>query len=130
MNRKSQGRYEEISTVGEKVKAFIPASLPPSPPIFWPPLLRSKFDEALISIGRLDSASNLLPDMDFFREIHCRLLSKGRGADKTPGEFWRVQNWIGGTRPGNAVFIPPPTGRVLMNPYPRTTDHLPPPFRG
>ena len=42
------------------------------------------------------------------REIHGVLLSHGRGSDKTPGEFRRSQNWIGGTRPGNAVFVPPP----------------------
>jgi Fic family protein len=42
------------------------------------------------------------------REIHGILLSKGRGSDKDPGEFRRSQNWVGGTRPGNAVFVPPP----------------------
>lgn len=42
------------------------------------------------------------------REIHGKLLQKGRGSDKDPGEFRRSQNWIGGTRPGNAKFIPPP----------------------
>ena len=42
------------------------------------------------------------------REIHGVLLSRGRGSGKTPGEFRRSQNWIGGTRPGNAVFVPPP----------------------
>jgi len=41
-------------------------------------------------------------------EIHGVLLRKGRGAQKTPGEFRRSQNWIGGTRPGNALFVPPP----------------------
>ena len=42
------------------------------------------------------------------REIHEVLLSKGRGSHKQPGEFRNSQNWIGGTRPGNAVFVPPP----------------------
>jgi len=42
------------------------------------------------------------------REVHGRLLSRGGGADKLPGEFRRSQNWIGGTRPGNAYFVPPP----------------------
>ncbi len=46
------------------------------------------------------------------REIHGILVAKGRGADKTPGEFRRSQNWIGGTRPGNARFVPPPPDRV------------------
>lgn len=46
------------------------------------------------------------------REIHGFLLQKGRGSDKTPGEFRRSQNWIGGTRPGDAFFVPPPPDRV------------------
>jgi len=47
-----------------------------------------------------------------FREIHATLLSRGRGSDKDPGEFRRSQNWIGGTRPGNAIFVPPPAHLV------------------
>ena len=42
------------------------------------------------------------------QEIHGVLLSRGRGSDKAPGEFRRSQNWIGGTRPGDAEFVPPP----------------------
>ena len=45
-------------------------------------------------------------------EIHEKLLSKGRGAGKKPGEFRTSQNWIGGTRPGNARFVPPPPERL------------------
>jgi Fic family protein len=41
------------------------------------------------------------------REIHGVLLSGGRGSGKLPGEFRCSQNWIGGTRPGNALFVPP-----------------------
>jgi Fic family protein len=47
------------------------------------------------------------------REIHEVLLSKGRGNTKEPGEFRRSQNWIGGTRPGNAHYVPPPPHRVM-----------------
>ena len=47
------------------------------------------------------------------KEMHSVLLSKGRGSNQTPGEFRRTQNWIGGTRPGNAVFVPPLADRVL-----------------
>lgn len=47
------------------------------------------------------------------REIHGILLAKGRGADKAPGEFRRSQNWIGGTCPGNALFVPPPAEDVM-----------------
>jgi len=42
------------------------------------------------------------------REIHSVLLASGRGSAKEPGEFRRSQNWIGGTRPGNAAYVPPP----------------------
>ena len=47
------------------------------------------------------------------REIHARLLAHGRGSSKQPGEFRRSQNWIGGSRPGNARFVPPPPDAVL-----------------
>ncbi|MCJ8499523.1 Fic family protein [Desulfatitalea alkaliphila] len=171
-----------ISTVGEKAQAFVPAPLPPRPPIDWTPVLRSKFDQALLALGRLDSVSTLLPDtslflymyvrkeavlssmiegtqsslsdlllfeldqepgvplddvrevsnyvaaldhglrlleeglplsLRLFREIHGVLLTKGRGSNQTPEEFRRSQNWIGGTRPGNAAFVPPPAEEVL-----------------
>ena len=46
-------------------------------------------------------------------EIHDTLLSHGRGSEKQPGEFRRSQNWIGGTRPGNAAFVPPPPEMVM-----------------
>jgi len=182
MKRELQGRYVAISTVGEKAQAFVPAPLPPRPPIDWTPELRSKFDQALLALGRLDSVSTLLPDtslflymyvrkeavlssmiegtqsslsdlllfeldqepgvplddvrevsnyvaaldhglrllgeglplsLRLFREIHGVLLTKGRGSNRTLGEFRRGQNWIGGTRPGNAAFVPPPAEEVL-----------------
>jgi Fic family protein len=47
------------------------------------------------------------------REIHGVLLSKGRGSNKQPGEFRQSQNWIGGSRPGTAIFVPPPPDLVL-----------------
>ena len=46
------------------------------------------------------------------REIHAELLAQGRGSDKTPGEFRRSQNWIGGSRPGTARFVPAPAHAV------------------
>jgi len=47
------------------------------------------------------------------KEIHKTMLSGGRGSKKAPGEFRTSQNWIGGTRPGNAGFVPPPPHRVI-----------------
>jgi Fic family protein len=182
MRRDLQGHYVTVSTVGEKAHAFVPAPLPPHPAIDWTPELRSKFDQALLALGRLDSVSTLLPDtslllymyvrkeavlssmiegtqsslsdlllfeldqepgvplddvrevsnyvaalnhglsrlaeefplsLRLLKEIHGVLLTKGRGSHQTPGEFRRSQNWIGGTRPGNAVFVPPPAEQVL-----------------
>ncbi|HXE98339.1 MAG TPA: Fic family protein [Dongiaceae bacterium] len=48
------------------------------------------------------------------REIHEVLMAKGRGSTKSPGEFRRSQNWIGGSRPGNARFVPPPPEYLLQ----------------
>ncbi|MFM7389859.1 MAG: Fic family protein [Vampirovibrionales bacterium] len=42
------------------------------------------------------------------REVHAKLLNNTRGQHKQPGEFRQSQNWIGGTRPSNALFVPPP----------------------
>jgi Fic family protein len=47
------------------------------------------------------------------REMHEILLAKGRGSNKQPGEFRTSQNWIGGSRPGNALYVPPPPDRLL-----------------
>ena len=46
------------------------------------------------------------------KEIHGELLAKGRGSSKEPGQFRRSQNWIGGNRPGNATFVPPPPDQL------------------
>ena len=182
MQRELQGHYAKVATVGESVLAFVPAPLPPDPSIDWTPELRSKFDKALLALGRLDSVSRLLPDTSLFLymyvrkeavlssmiegtqsslsdlllfeldqepgvplndvlevsnyvralyyglkrlaegfplslrligEVHGILLTKGRGSNQTPGEFRKSQNWIGGTRPGNAAFVPPPPEKVM-----------------
>ncbi|MDR2704298.1 MAG: Fic family protein, partial [Planctomycetaceae bacterium] len=62
-------------------------------------------------LARLDSGFPL--SLRLIREIHAKLLATGRGATQTPGEFRRSQNWIGGTRPGNAVYVPPPPEMLL-----------------
>ncbi len=67
---------------------------------------------AAMSYG-LDRLKELPLSLRLIKEIHGVLLSKGRGSDKEPGEFRRSQNWVGGTRPGNAVFVPPPPDYLL-----------------
>jgi Fic family protein len=59
-----------------------------------------------IRSGRLPLCNRLI------REVHGLLLRTGRGTDKAPGEFRRTQNWIGGSRPGNARYVPPPWPEV------------------
>jgi Fic family protein len=177
MRRPPPGRTVTVSTQGEPFRAFVPAPLPPKPPLQWSPALRCRFDDALVALGRLDAVSALLPNAELvlygfvrkeavlssqiegtqsslsdlllyeideqpgvpiedarevsrcvaamahglerlrggfplslrlLREMHAVLLDQGRGNGKAPGEFRRSQVWIGGTRPGNAVFVPPP----------------------
>jgi Fic family protein len=60
----------------------------------------------------LRSARGLPISVRLLNEAHKRLLDGARGAGKQPGELRRSQNWIGGTRPGNAVFVPPPPDKV------------------
>jgi Fic family protein len=181
MKRNRTGTYEKTSVAGETVKAFVPAPLPPVPPLALDGDSRAAVDAALLALGRLDGVSSVLPDTHLLlytyvrkeavlssqiegtqstladlllfelketpgvplddvvevsnhvralehgvkrmrggfplsnrliREVHEILLSRGRGAGKSPGEFRRTQNWIGGTRPGNARFVPPPPHRV------------------
>jgi Fic family protein len=81
----------------------------------------------LVAIDDVQEVSNYVAAMDYglkrlregfplslrlIREIHDVLLRKGRGSSKQPGEFRRTQNWIGGTRPGNALFVPPPPNEL------------------
>ena len=58
-------------------------------------------------------AGDSLSLSDSSGEIHAILLRGVRGANRTPGEFRRSQNWVGGTRPGNAAFVPPPPERLM-----------------
>ena len=64
-------------------------------------------EHGLAELRRGQPLSNRL-----IRAIHGQLLARGRGADKQPGFFRTSQNWIGGTRPGNAAFVPPPPDLV------------------
>jgi Fic family protein len=155
----------------------VPAPLPPRPPVRWTPQLRTRFDNALVALGRLDAVTELLPNaqlvlyafvrkeavlssmiegtqssladlllyeldeepgvpledarqvsryvsaldhgltrlrggfplsLRLIRDVHKVLIGEGNGGSLSPGEFRKTQVWIGGTRPGNAVFVPPP----------------------
>ncbi len=170
------GAYVETSTGGERVRAYVPAPLPPDPQLDLARFMRL-YERAMAAVGRLDGVVTILPSTPLFlymyvrkeallssqiegtqsslsdlllfendeapavplddvtevsnyvaavehgvsrirngfplslrliREMHAILLRSGRGAAKQPGEFRRSQNWIGGTRPGNALFVPPP----------------------
>ena len=157
-------------------KAFIPAMLPPDPPVVMDTKMNRLLSRADRAVGRLDGVASILPNPNLFvamyvrqeavlssqiegtqstledvlqfeadaegceapkdieevvnyvhamdyglerlrtlplslrlvREIHERLLKGVRGEHKTPGEFRRSQNYIGGSMPGDAVFVPPP----------------------
>ena len=181
MHRPPPGSYLTVSTAGEPFQAFVPAPLPPQPPVEWSAALRRRFDDALVALGRLDAITALLPNaglvlysfvrkeavlssqiegtqssladlllfeideqpgvpVDDAREVsryvaaldhgvkrlrgglplctrllgemHAVLLDHPRSQGKAPGEVRRSQVWIGGTRPGNAAFVPPPADAV------------------
>ena len=67
-------------------------------------------DAMMYGLERMD---DLPISLRLIREMHDRLLDSGRGAAQNPGEFRTSQNWIGGTRPGNAMFVPPPPNEVM-----------------
>ncbi len=81
----------------------------------------------LVSLDDVEEVSNYVQAMNYglkrlkegfplslrlLREIHSVLLNGVRGARKNPGEFRKTQNWIGGTKPSNALFVPPPPDHV------------------
>ena len=181
MRRTPPGRYVDVGTASSRVAAFVPAPLPPEPPVVWSPALRRRFDDALVALGRLDALATHLPNaslllysfvrkeavlssqiegtqssfadlllyeineqpgvpvddtrevsryvaalenglaalrsglplsMRLLRGMHEVLLSHPGGRGKTPGELRRSLVWIGGTRPDNAAFVPPPADEL------------------
>ena len=62
--------------------------------------------------AQLASAKGLPLSMRLLNEAHKRLMRGVRGASKAPGQVRKTQNWIGGSRPGNAAFVPPPPARL------------------
>jgi Fic family protein len=69
-------------------------------------------DAMMFGLGVLRDPKGLPLCLRLLRDMHARLLQKGRGQGKNPGEFRRSQNWIGGTRPGNAHYVPPPINEM------------------
>ncbi|KAB2963672.1 MAG: Fic family protein [Thermoanaerobaculia bacterium] len=181
MRRPVPGTYVEVAAAGERFRAFVPAPLPPEPPVVWSPALRRRFDDALLALGRLDGLAAHLPNaalvlygfvrkeavlssqiegtqssladlllheideqpgvpvddarevsrcvaaldhglellrgglplsMRLVRSMHEVLLDHPGGHGKAPGQLRRTQVWVGGTRPGNAIFVPPPVSAV------------------
>jgi cell filamentation protein, protein adenylyltransferase len=171
------GRWVRQQAGADGFSAFLPARLPPDPPLRFPPELQRLSEAAARALGRLEGVSaSLEPDrllymylrkeavlssaiegtqstladllrfeaaavpgtpvdevrevsryvaalqhsiqrvrsgklplsLRLIREIHGVLMKGARGGNQTPGEFRRTQNWVGGTRPGNARFVPPP----------------------
>ena len=68
---------------------------------------------AALDYGLKRLAEGFPLSLRLIKEMHGVLLSRGRGSKQAPGEFRRTQNWIGGTRPGDAAFVPPPAEQVL-----------------
>lgn len=62
--------------------------------------------------GQLAAKRGLPLSMRLLNEAHKRLMRGVRGSNKQPGEVRRSQNWIGGSRPGNAAYVPPPPDKL------------------
>ncbi len=74
--------------------------------------------EVLNYVGAMEHGLRRLKEnfplsLRLLREVHGILLRGGRGENKAPGEFRTSQNWIGGSRPGNALYVPPPPNRLM-----------------
>ena len=179
--QRQNGEYVTSTAGGEQYQAYIPAPLPPSPPIEMSGDLFESLEKANHALGRLDGMVEVLPDINLFiyhyvrkeallssqiegsqssysdlllyemdaapgvpvedveevsnyiatlnrslqklrdgfplsltriRDIHKVLLSGSRGTNKQAGEFRQGQNWLGGTGPGNAIYVPPPPERL------------------
>ena len=72
MQRGESGRYETTSAGGERVRAFVPAPLPPAPPVALDGSLQQAFESAVLAFGRLDAVSALLPDQTLFLYAYVR----------------------------------------------------------
>lgn len=64
-------------------------------------------------LENIRGAKGLPLSLRLLREMHAILLAGGRGSAKTPGEFRTSQNWVGGSRPSNATYVPPPAEQLI-----------------
>ncbi len=175
------GQLEVVQAGPDGYSAFLPAALPPAPPLEIDSDLQALLDKANQALGRLDGVTLLLPDPEqfiytyvrkeavlssqiegtqssldlllfeadaapgvpvgdaeeasnyiaalqhgldrvrsgelplcnrLFREMHELLLRTGRGSEATPGRFRKEQNWLGGSGPAAARYVPPPWEKV------------------
>lgn len=83
---------------------------------------------------QLKDEKGLPLSMRLLNETHKRLMEGARGGNKQPGEIRQSQNWIGGSRPGVAAFVPPPPLKLAklltdLEKYIHADDKLPPLIR-
>lgn len=199
--KRTTGTYRILKWDHEEVRAFIPAPLPPDPPLDLNIAVTVALSDATAALGRLAVAADMVPSADWFLygfvrkealitsqiegtqatlqdvlafeageqaqrpddvrevcnyvdaltyarrelarakglplatrllcQVHKRLMKGARGSDKQPGEIRRSQNWIGGSRPGNARFVPAPPDALpealsAMEKWIHGRDALPP----
>ncbi|MCU7842009.1 MAG: Fic family protein [Candidatus Thiodiazotropha sp. (ex Troendleina suluensis)] len=202
MDRGLTGHYTPAIGGGIACEAFVPAPLPPKPPLAIDDKLQGRINQAMLALGRLDAISTLLPDAHLFLysyvrkeavmssqiectqsslsdlmlyemdampgvpmddvqevscyvsalnlgiqrireghpisfrllvELHQALMISGRGVNRSPGGFRKSQVWIGGHRPDEAAFVPPPANELadawgdlerFTNDLPEATDPL------
>src|SRR5580698_10921138 len=91
MKRDPFGTYEENTTLGETVRAFVPPALPPNPPLAFTAATQRALDRAMLSVGRLDGAATTMPDVDLLLYTFVRkeavLSSQIEGTQSTLDEL-------------------------------------------
>src|SRR5258708_11301758 len=91
MKRDPFGTYIEATALGETVRAFLPPTLPPNPPLAITGGSQSVLDRAMLSLGRLDSAAATMPDLDLLLYTFVRkeavLSSQIEGTQSTLDEL-------------------------------------------
>jgi Fic family protein len=99
------------ATLGELLAAEAGASVDRSPSD-----LREVANYVVALEYGVERLGSLPLSLRLIRELHARLMEEVRGGQATPGEFRRIQNWIGppGSTPANAIFVPPPPPEMMV----------------